>query len=488
MSVNSKSLPVALHSGGSTAAFLWQIFWLTVLVVALPNILMHVLGQAVFISRAWVNLDYFLVAATAVLIGIGSLRIFLTAALLLDVMFSVAPAWHFSVESALQSLTDIFHLPATYWLPIALSTIAGTLLVSEVTMRTLRVRTGLPRSQARIWIAGLIVLLGGCVAGADVMAPQSRASEYFLGENVNVAGSGLNNLHVAAMTRVHGDGSTVGLEAAATAQLHRTLVGNPEGLSRRIMLVLVESWGLFRNEGLNQVQLEPLRKVLDRHPQAEVHYGKVPYKGSTVAAELRELCKREVTSTHPIVVPFADECLPALLKSQGYSTKAVHGFSPALFSRNRWYAELDFEEVVFAPDLMKAGITKRCGFVFPGICDTSVWNWLLGVLPPDERQFVYWLTLSGHLPLPAEPGWLVDDTPRCPAALAQQKHGAICDLIRVHRDLFAAIANSVEQGMLADTFLIIVGDHAPPFLEPELRAMFDDGEVPYVVVKFPWAD
>jgi phosphoglycerol transferase MdoB-like AlkP superfamily enzyme len=99
---------------------------------------------------------------------------------------------------------------------------------------------------------------------------------------------------------------------------------------------------------------------------------------------------------------YFDMCCPARLKSTGYHTLAVHGFTPGMFCRGEWYQRFGFEESVFLPNL-KRDATTMCGSSFPGICDADVVQWIGDrmLAHRDGRpDFVHWVTLNSHLPVP----------------------------------------------------------------------------------------
>lgn len=463
-------------------------FWIIAAIIILPNLLMNALGLVIFTSRAFINLDYFVVAVIVAIFGVKPGRLLLPIIFLLDLVFSISPAWNFNFKSALRSMADVFYLPAAYWIPIALGTVAIVILVSEGLLLLVRSRSKQPSIRARIWTTVSLLAIGGFLVVADAAFQPALVREEGpapTGIEFNLASSGANDLRIALMAADAGSDGAPILVDSATSELHRLIGEQPDELPSHIVLVLDESWGLPHDTRLGDFVLEPLRDAVRRTAGAHLRYGRVPFQGPTVSGELRELCFRRVLSLHPDVSGFSAACLPALLESKGYTTESVHGFAPAMFSRNIWYPKLRFQRIVFGPDLVRDGVTDRCGFVFPGICDTAAWGWLTHQIHPEGKQFIYWLTLSAHLPLPSHPDWVPDSEPHCPAIAALKGHDAACDLMRVHRQLFQAIASSIDHGLLSDSLLIIVGDHSPPFVQPGLRALFDDQHAPLVEIRVP---
>lgn len=300
---------------------------------------------------------------------------------------------------------------------------------------------------------------------------------------MNLAGSGLNDLRIALRT-AQAEGAILPEDAeAASAEITAALAGGESDAPSNVILIVVESWGSGVDPELDALVLEPLARAVSQIPGARLRQGRVPFAGSTVPGEIRELCGRKVLTTRPRLEAIADDCLPRLLKRHGgYTTLAVHGFAPAMFSRNAWYPELGFDTIAFAPELTKAGARERCGVAFPGICDREAWHWIASEIRAPGRHFVYWLTLSGHLPLPRSPAWRAPEESRCRTINVAD---GVCDLLLVHRALFEALAESAIGGDLADTLIVAVGDHSPPFLQASNRALFESGHVPFVSLRLP---
>lgn len=139
------------------------------------NLLPQALGLFAFTTRALLNLDYFLVAAATLLLGPRVLRLAVPTVLTLDLLFSLAPAWHFQMGAALQSLANLALLPAYFWLPIAAALLAVVFLVAEGVFRLWRhVLPSLP--QRRAMAVGAVLAVGGGIAVMDKILENSDES------------------------------------------------------------------------------------------------------------------------------------------------------------------------------------------------------------------------------------------------------------------------------------------------------------------------
>lgn len=251
-----------------------------------------------------------------------------------------------------------------------------------------------------------------------------------------------------------------------------------------MILIIVESLGAPVAPDVADLQLQSLLQ-LDALSGVSVTRGSIPFHGSTVPAELRELCSVRSGTLHPDVTAIAAACLPLQLRQHGYHGTAIHGFSGSMFSRNLWYRQLGFDDIRFAPDVLRLKPdASRCGIAFNGICDQDAWDFLLDQVLDDERerQFIYWLTLSAHLPLVADEQRGEQAHRDCAVLSDLQTQFPVCLLIHQHRSLFTRIAGTVASGRFRDTLLIVVGDHAPPFIRPPYRQVFSDTHVPYLII------
>lgn len=448
-------------------------FYLAALFVFL-NCIVHLVGLFLFINRPLFNIDYLALSPLVLWRRWGWFSGLLVIFLILDLIFSLAPAWHFRPATILMSLADAGHLS-----PPVVFLLAGVIVFLFIVVAlgvVFLLQRLMPDVRSKI-----ISLICMAVVGLGVMGLDSSLSGRFFHalDQVNVVTSGLNSFRVAMRTWGNGGSAMAPVSDMATGDLFDQLKNADNALPSHIVLIVVESFGLFHDEGVNFDQIEPLLGVADRFSGVDVGYGEVVFSGSTVSAELRELCGFYMESTHPEVSGYKTQCLPFRLMEKGFSSHAVHGFTGSMFSRKRWYHELGFENIFFAPDLVLEGVKDRCGNVFSGICDYAVWDWIVDGLGGEGRKFIYWLTLTAHLPLPSEPEWVGGGVNDCPVPAPQ------CALFLTHKKLFSKIADSILNGDLEDTLLIIVGDHSPPYLGPQQRAAFSQTHVPWVELRIP---
>lgn len=249
-----------------------------------------------------------------------------------------------------------------------------------------------------------------------------------------------------------------------------------------IVFVLVESWGLPFSKAVHDALMLPYQdsNLLTKYQIGEGH---TPFRGATLAGETRELCN----TTLGFGVMNASEvslkdCLPARLESMGYHTTAVHGFSGRMFERAEWYRRAKFEETWFREQLQPQGL-PLCPGPFPGICDAAVADWIGTRLQEEESpapQLVYWVTLNSHLPVPIPNS--VQEAPAC-SSLKETMDLAMCSWFQLIYNVHRSVARLAMRVQSRPTMFVIVGDHAPPFSNPELRGQFSSEVVPYIVLQ-----
>lgn len=248
-----------------------------------------------------------------------------------------------------------------------------------------------------------------------------------------------------------------------------------------VVLIVVESWGLSADSTIRNSLVSSYTKG-DLATKYKILQGTVPFYGPTVSGEVRELCGSkggfEVLNTSPAEL---QKCLPDRLAALGYHNIALHGMDGHLFNRNQWYSRIGFDEVRFRDSFQEQGL-RNCPGAFPGTCDTDVADWIGDRLEKDEARprFIYWMTLNSHLPLPNPP--LLQNPASCSITDSARRMPALCSWYQLEDNVHQAIADLALRVSARPTVFIVVGDHAPPFSEPELRGGFSNTVVPYLIL------
>lgn len=449
-------------------------------VVVIPSLIFWLIGQFWFIDRAIFNIDYLVVCLVLIPFGAVSVAIGMASVLVIDIIFSFAPAYHFSLTSVLHSINDLFSLEPGF-LAIETGKVIAIVLLGTFSM-FLSIRKAESKGVVMVTCLASAILLTLLDMGLSANAIRERDG-YAI--NTNIAASSMKNLRLALSTADNDAMEQQFQPAESAAQVLRTSRDDTGGDFQTFILVTVESLGEFSSRELQGFQMEPILS-LQNHAGIVLNTGTVPFEGSTVPGELRELCGIRMLAVHPdISILPADECLPRVLGRSGYRTWAIHGFIGTLFSRNRWYPALEFDNIWFAPELDdRIEGANRCGIAFHGICDTDVWKMITGLKSDDPaaKKFIYWLTLTAHLPVEnrGETG-----SQACSMYEELAGNAELCSLVLQQRQLLTEIANSARRGELNDTRIVVVGDHSPPFLDNETRSLFSLDDVPYVDIRIP---
>lgn len=249
-----------------------------------------------------------------------------------------------------------------------------------------------------------------------------------------------------------------------------------------LMVVMVESLGQpIANAELRRLIFARYKDVSVRS-RFDIRTGTTTFYGSTTAGEVRELCGRW-GGYHDLVERKDYDCLPARMLDQGFETSAYHSFSGDFFDRRSWYPNIGFQNQFFRDELVAQG-AETCGGVFPGACDRDVPKQLAERLKSaDKPQFVYWLTVNSHLPVPYNSNLEADDCARLSAELATE-FPMICRQVAIWDQIDQALVKEITAPDFPATDILIVGDHMPPYLYRKSRLQFAPDQVPWILLKW----
>lgn len=236
--------------------------------------------------------------------------------------------------------------------------------------------------------------------------------------------------------------------------------GNPASeqlkQSDKILFIVNESWGEFKNQELNNKIIEPLLKNKEKFEF--FNRGDFSFVGATVNGELRELCRLQVKgfALNLLKSEQLRECLPNVLKAQQYQTIAMHGASGQLYERYDWYLKAGFDELIFAENLMG----KKTCQAFRGVCDSEMSDVIKDKFSNHEKLFFYWLTLTTHYPY--SPKDLEQDRNIVCHQYHIDDNHLWCGKIKLQQQFFDNLSTLIDNPAMKGVEVMVVGDHIPP--------------------------
>jgi phosphoglycerol transferase MdoB-like AlkP superfamily enzyme len=242
-------------------------------------------------------------------------------------------------------------------------------------------------------------------------------------------------------------------------------------LNKKILLIIVESWGVMKDGRIQKALLEPFfekRSYFNWIKTGEVNGGT-----ATVAAELDKLCGLEARYLNlSVVTEGFENCLPWQLKQSGYKTAAIHGAAGEMYGRTDWYPRTGFDEIHFKET---HSWETHC-HSFPGVCDSEIMEkYIANVFSADERRFVYWLTLNTHSLYDRRD--IQQDVFDC-QAFQLEETGEVCRMNKLHAQFFHQLAELLTHPVMSGVEVLLVGDHAPLILDRnEYKQHIKDGMV-----------
>lgn len=442
------------------AAFaLWVVF---------PNLIFWAIAFALAINRAVFNLDYLFVG---VLFAAGKKYLggmLLLVCLLLDLLSMAGLVFPFVRLQDVSYLLGLLPLAAPVWqfsFAGLLFLIAGVVYV----VWNFGVKTDVAASL-------IIFNLGLFFYGIYVYQPaQAGTDRWYRASEKWVDSQGISfisNRSTEFIDYYSMPGNPL-LKTGFKGETKAWADASPGALNRKLLLIVAESWGQMSDSRIDQALLAPL---LERRARFDWFRSGTKQGGiATVGAELRELCGLDTRhyNLKPVKEGFSD-CLPWLLKKQGYATSAIHGSVGLMYDRLYWYPRAGFDEAIFKES---RAWTTQC-YSFPGVCDREIASsYIAHAFEKDERKFVYWLTLNSHAIYDARD--IHKDFFDCPA-YGLVNGTEICRMLKLHAQFFHNFAAVLDNESMRGVEVLIVGDHQPRLLAMDDVKKIREGVVSWV--------
>ena len=326
------------------------------------------------------------------------------------------------------------------------------------------------RRQKKLWRMGiflsLVLIILDTINGSSLLS--SRSTLHY---PINLSGSTLSTVAIS-MTQSGENKKLYKLPKEETVQalidIPAWAAANPD---RGILFVIVESLGVPQDSVTREwVESQWLDPNLTQN--FKVSSANVLFKGSTTSGELRSLCMLGGSYENVDTVE-GYSCIPSQLKSIGWSTLGMHGFSGLMFNRVNWWPKIGLQEVFFGEQAEFNAI--RCGTVFRGGCDTTLLaNGVKAIAP---SRFVYLLTLNTHLPIERP----VKGTPFPASCESPEANSEACDQIAATTSVLRQLSQELKK-LPVKPLVVVIGDHAPPFSSKLSRAAFLANHVPAVLL------
>ncbi len=294
---------------------------------------------------------------------------------------------------------------------------------------------------------------------------------------INPSTSGIASFVTETKTRYFSDKDNIELKPRESALYQSLNELKEENYPEKMVLIVVESYGLFKNNEINNYLMDEFRRELNKN--YKVKFNKVKFSGATTSGEIRELCGVQGDSYGIKSFIEKHECLPGRLIDLGYKTSGFHYFYKSSFNRGVWWPKIGLSNIYFL-DSYNTKKRKLCGGFLNGGCDRQLIIDLFNSIDSQSKSFSYALTLNSHLPVHRN-----DDIISIENNEVNNFDDASSNvklLINSWRVVLQEVAGQLNNKIRDDALVVIVGDHAPPYLNKQDRSMFSTAEVPYIIV------
>lgn len=433
----------------------------------IPNLAFWVVDYFLDFNRAVINIDYLipLLLMTLLPLRFANLISFFVFFVVfsIDILLVVLQFFPFIKLADIVYLSGfLFTGPITYrfyFIYLILWLLIEYVLINKIIKQIKLVTLLLPFT--------LIILLQGILVGINYQNDKNNhtlvTSEIiFLARNYNNNFFKLKNLQPLLPTNY---------QNASKSWFDE--LSNNQKLSKKLLLIVNESWGYPLND---KIQAATLAKLKLNTNIEFFKQGAFPVLGATLGGELRELCQLD-----PQLLDIAkvnegfSNCLPNKLQQQGYHTVAIHGSDDLiLYNREHWYPLAGFQQISKGTDF---NLIKDPGGVFGAVSDLDLLPIIADSFKQNPQQFLYWMTITTHAPYSKES--IRNKRFSC-RSFDLNEDSDSCHLLILQTQFFDGLNELINRPEMKGVEVIVAGDHPPPLLS------FSEGIRVFAPSKVSW--
>lgn len=332
--------------------------------------------------------------------------------------------------------------------------------------------------QARRWriavlaavLAGQVILIDGVILDARLIQKTFGVSRYPWNQMVNYNQNGVvvpflqstRNLN-ADLPKTPAPADAAFYQAPLFSRRTQATVAQPN-----IIAIMSESFCDFDNISTFETS-EPVTPFFDQLKNSpNARYGNLLvsiFGGGTCNTEFEFLTGSSMLFMADGSLPYNSyfmqktHGLPDLLNQQGYRSVAIHPYLASFWDRNLVYPALGFDDFISLEDFPSGGLVRDF------VSDRSDFKQIIQTMEtkkPDERLFVFSVTMQNHFPYHSSEEILqgLDYNIKIPGMTDVESVELYLSLLRQSddalRDLIYYLAQSKEP-----TLVVIFGDHLP---------------------------
>ncbi len=464
-----------------------RVFFVVFVYLVAANIPFWIASRSIgLLLVGFFNVEFLLVGILSGFLRRGVTVALLLCAIFLDLLRGIGETYMLSTSEMLRSVRYLFGTgPSHLWHMIVI-----TICIAVICFLAVFTSRNEANSRERVYVVWTLLGLFLFCGVVDVLTGQTGL--YRRDEQLGIPRLTRFPIHFLVISEwqhetfraLHRTDMSITVQSASTrlAGLDTSTVSpGVSAMLPNVVVILVESWGKPRAADLDEALVRPYedKGLFERYT---VSQGTVPFRGPTVSGEARELCGSSMGFGLLAASAFQLKgCLPARMNGMGYHSVGVHGFNERMFDRGEWYRRIGFNETWFKEGLQRSGL-PLCPGPFPGVCDAAASEWIGDRLQrnSDSPQFIYWVTLNSHLPVPIPN--MVKSPPACEDRAITAENPVLCSWYQLEFNVHRSVAALAMRQTTRPTVFLIVGDHAPPFASTKLRCQFSDRVVPYVLL------
>lgn len=460
----------------------WKWLCATLLIIIIPNIIFWIIGTKVYLVRGTFVLEYLLIACLYPFISRRLFMVIWVLFAIYDMIFATCSLFFMDFFEIMHALTKIPHMPFVSMLKWAGMLIVFVFVVLAMLAVMIRYDKSFPFLRFKfLWPLIVCMLLIDFFNG---QGPLRRWSVKLYDLDGNILSVPSYSLILSVKYALQSDNQkNRNVEYIGSVAKTVFTSQSDSAAVKKEVLILVEAWGLLNNPELQHEVLQPLYKLNASHTY-EIKEGHTPYKYLTQAGEFREITGY-LFHSYQVHSDWVKQNSLLIKKQQlGFHVIGLHGYSGQFYKRReKLWPALGVQETWFAEDFRKSSMPLCGNSFFHGICDTAINTWMFNNmnLQPERKEFYYWVTLNTHLPVVE-----IHDEGYRNFAGKWKEQGITENILQIayqHRLLFKDLADKLGKAGSPKVHMLLVGDHAPPFIDPADRKMYDAQLVPYVELR-----